>query len=215
MEALVFQFVNYVLAKNVVLVYIIFLFSAFIQMIFPPHPGDVLLVFQGYLTSVSTSFNVIPIFIIAIAGTFASSVVVYKFGYNKGDRVFEYGLVRKYVSDKHKESARQLFEKYGTLAILASKFIPGTSAVMLLFAGIFKLKLRVVYLPIIISIIIHDIICIALGIFLGSNMNYVKKIFSTYNGIVIAVVIVAVLGYTVRKFIVNRRAKKSINEEIK
>lgn len=200
------EFVNYVLEKNVLLVYIVFLASAYIQMLFPAYPGDVVLVFQGYLTTVSGSFGIAPILLISLAGTFAGSLTVYRFGFSKGDKVFENRMVRKYVKDSQREKAGQLFNKYGSVAILLSKFIPGISVVMLLFAGIFKVKSSQVYIAAGISIIIHDVVCVWLGVFLGNNMSRVKHIFSAYNTVILIIIGILILVYVSCRFVSGRRS---------
>ncbi|MCX7921848.1 MAG: DedA family protein [Clostridia bacterium] len=205
MEALVLDFINGFVEKNVILVYILFFVSNMLQLVFPPHPGDVVLVFQGYLTTLKGNFNFIPILFNAIAGTFIGSLIVYKFGFHKGDTVFKYRLIKKYIDEKHKKKAEKVFEKYGLYAIFLSKFIPGVNAILILFAGIFKVRSGVVYLSVLASSVVHHILVLLLGRFLGNNMQNVKRALSTYNGIVIALLVLTAIGIMVYKLITKRR----------
>lgn len=207
MESLVLDIINNIIGRNIVLVHLVFFISSFLQMVFPPHPGDFILVFQGYLTGISSSFSVVFIILNSAAATFAGSYIIYKLGYGKGDRVFEYKLAKRFISCRHRMKARNFIEKYGVFAIFASKFIPGINAVTILFAGIFKLKRSTAYPAIIASIIIHHILHVMLGRFLGNNMNHVKKIITTYNGIVLAFLAAAAVTYILYQYITARAVK--------
>ncbi len=192
MEQFIFEFINTVLGENVFFAYLFFFISAVLQLVFPPYPSDVILVFEGYLTT-TPSFNFFIILINAIIGSFLGSVIVYKFGYIKGNNVFNYKIIKKFVDDKHKKRAEQIFEKYGIFAIIISKFVPGINAITVLFSGIFRLKKKVVYLSVLFSAIVQHILLLILGRFLGCNMEYVKKILKTYNGIIVGILALAML----------------------
>lgn len=188
MEKLIFELIYYVLGKNVLLVYGFFFLSSFLQMVFPPHPGDVILVFQGYLTTMGGSFDFIPVLVTNLAATITGSLCIYKLGYKNGENVLEFRLVKKYILQKHREKAARLFDKYGYFAILISKFLPGVNAVMLLFAGIFKVRARHAFFSIFVSSLLHHIFCLVLGRLVGYNIQNIKHILATYNLIIIILV---------------------------
>ncbi|MCX7746472.1 MAG: DedA family protein [Clostridia bacterium] len=205
MELFIIDFINNIIEKNVFVVYMIFFASSFLQIVFPPHPGDVVLVFQGYLTGLSSSFNFFMILINAIIATLAGSLCVYELGYRKGQKVFEYKLVKKWIPVKHVKKAEKIFRKYGHFAVFASKFVPGVNMLILLFSGIFKVKRTEVYISIFFSTLIHHTLLVVLGKFLGNNMPYIKRIISTYNGIIIALLALFIIG----AFILYFRRKKT------
>lgn len=206
METLILNFINYVLEKNVFLVYVIFFISSVLQLVFPPFPSDVILVFQGYITTVSKSFGFAPVLVNALLGTFVGSVIVYEFGRRKGSNVLDYKLVKRYIDEKHRRRAEKIFEKYGSYAIIVSKFVPGVNAIMLLFAGIFKMKARIVFPSIFVSALLHHILALLLGRFLGNNLSNVNKVLRTYNGIAIALFLIAASALGL--FVYFRRRKQ-------
>jgi membrane protein DedA with SNARE-associated domain len=187
MEAFILDFVEKIVNLNVYLVYFFFFISSVLQMVFPPHPGDVLLVFQGYLSTVSRSFHFFTLLLNALAGTITGTLLIYKFGHDNGERVFQYKLVKRYVDEKHLRRGRHIFEKYGAFAIFLSKFIPGINAIIILFAGMFKMRLRTVCLSAFISAVLHHTLVLLLGRILGYNLERVKSFFAAYNSTVIAV----------------------------
>jgi len=209
MESYLINLINDILYENTVLVYVIFFISSFLQMVFPPHPGDVILIVQGYVTTLSNKYPVVPVLLNAVTATSLGTYIIYKLGYVKGEAVLEYKIIKRFISKKNQDRARAIFDKYGSFAIIASKFILGINAVIILFAGIFRVKKKVAYPAMFLAIIIHHILFIILGRILGNNLNYVKKVISTYNYVVlglIAAVIISVLIYRV----VKGRQKKAV-----
>jgi membrane protein DedA with SNARE-associated domain len=208
MESLILDFVNYVLEKNIFIVYVFFFISAVLQLVFPPFPSDVILVFEGYVTTVSQAFNFVPVLLNALAGTFIGSVIAYKVGFHNGSSVLEYKLIKRYIDEKHMKRAGRIFERYGSFAIIVSKFVPGVNAIMLLFSGIFKVKSKVVYSSILISSLLHHILALILGRLLGNNLSQINKVLKTYNGITIVlfIIFVSVLGTI---FLIKRKKQKA------
>ncbi|MCX8132173.1 MAG: DedA family protein [Clostridia bacterium] len=207
MEALILDFINYVLERNVFLVYVIFFISSVLQLVFPPFPSDVVLVFEGYITTISNSFGFVPVLLNAMTGTFVGSLIVYEFGLRKGSAVFNYKIIKRYIDEKHRKRTERIFEKYGSFAIIVSKFVPGVNAIMLLSSGIFKMKARIVYPSIFVSVLIHHILVLMLGRFLGNNLGYVKDILKTYNGVVIILIAIAVLCAGIYLLVKRKKVK--------
>jgi membrane protein DedA with SNARE-associated domain len=181
MELYVLEFINNILDKNVIFVYFFFFISNVLQLVFPPFPSDVILFFQGYISTINNKYDFFLIYINAMAGTMLGSYLVFKLGYLKGDSVFKYKMINKFFHVKHRYRAEQLFNKYGFYAIIFSKFVPATNAIMILLAGVFKVKPRVVYLSVFISILVQHALILMLGRLFGNNVDNVKKIIRTYN----------------------------------
>lgn len=209
METFILNFIENIVNRNVYLVYLVFYISSVLQMIFPPHPGDVILVFQGYLTTVSRSFSFIAVLGIALAGTMTGTVLIHRFGFVNGDKVFRFRLVKKYVDDKHLRRARRLFDKYGAFAIFLSKFVPGINAIIVLFSGMFRMKLSSVLLSAFVSAVLHHVLVLLLGRFLGYNAERVKSIMTAYNSTVMAVIAAILLGI----FILRLFGKRKVSPE--
>jgi membrane protein DedA with SNARE-associated domain len=203
MEDFILNFIHGIINGNPVITYIFFFISAVLQLVFPPFPSDVIIVFEGYLTTVGTHFHFFLVLFVSVFGSLVGSTLVYWFGYKKGDEVLRYKLVLKYIDEKHIKRSEKVFHKYGKYGLILSKFIPGTSSIMVLFAGVFKVKKRVYFTYILISIVLQQVIYLLIGRVIGNNIDQVKKFLSVFN--MASVAIVAVLGligfiiYKVRK----------------
>ena len=205
MEVLVLEFIRGILDSNIILTYVFFFISCILQLLFPPFPSDVVLIFQGYVTTASSAFNPLGVFCNAVTGTMLGSYLVYRFGYVNGGRVFQFGFVKKYIDKKHRERAEHLFEKYGNFAVFISKFIPGVNAILILLAGVFRVKSRPVLFAVFASVLVHHAAILLLGRYLGDNIAYVKKVISTYNWAVVSVLAILSVFYVVYRFIIKSR----------
>ncbi|RCX20062.1 membrane protein DedA with SNARE-associated domain [Anaerobacterium chartisolvens] len=207
MEAAIIEFLKEFVEKNVFLVYFILFISSVLQMVFPPHPGDTILVFGGYVTTLGIFYSFPTVFLNAMAGTVLGSIVIYIFGYNKGSDVFKYRLIKRYVDEKHRKRADRIFKKYGVYAIVISKFVPGVNAIMLLMAGMFKVRRRDVYLSVVASTVVHHTLALLLGRFIGNNISRINSVLKTYNGIGLALLCVLTASGIVYVILKRKRAK--------
>ena len=207
MEEYLISFVKNIVETNIFVSYLFFFISSLLQVTFPPYPGDTITVFSGYVTTVSNSFGLTSVGINSISGTILGSYIIYKIGYLKGESVLNYKMVKMFFPEKKKKRAQELFDKYGAGAIFLSKFVPGVNTIIVLFAGIFKIKPYVAFVSFVSAAVIHNIILVFLGAFLGNNMEYIKLLISTYNMVVLIIIGILVLGAYLY-FCFNKRNNK-------
>lgn len=212
MEDYILNFIQSVVHGNPVITYIFFFVSGVLQLVFPPFPSDVIIVFEGYLTTIGTNFNFFLVLLISVLGSLVGSVMVYWFGYKNGDGVLRYKLVLKYVDEKHIKRSEKVFHKYGKYGLILSKFIPGTSSIMVLFSGVFKVKKRIYFTYIFISIVLQQVIYLIIGRVIGKNIDQVKRFLSIFNLASVAIMaILGTLGFLIYK---NRKTRKNKSKSI-
>ncbi len=213
MQDFLFKLIHNIINENAIHSYIFFFFSGILQLIFPPFPSDVIIVFEGYLTTIGSKFYFFPVLAVSVLGSLIGSIFVYIFGYKKGNEVLRYKLVSKFVDKKHLKRTEKILKKYGKYGLILSKFIPGTSSIMLLLSGVFRIKGKIYFLYILLSILLQQIIYLLIGRVIGHNIDKVNEFFSIFNlaGAVVFVILV-IIGYFIYK---NKKVKKSkkIEEE--
>lgn len=187
------------LTKNIAsqyphLAYIFFFISASLQILFPPYPGDSVLIIEGYLSS-RDYFQVPYIIFNAVLATFLSCVLLYSISYNAGDSVFRIRLFSRYFPQKKVSLFKKWFEKYGAFAIIVSKFVPGTGSLTILAAGTFKVPRFKAYLSMAISSILHNSMLIFIGKIAGDNIDYVKNYIRKYDEVVFFALFIICLAY--------------------
>ncbi|OPX42484.1 SNARE associated golgi protein [Ruminiclostridium hungatei] len=213
MEDFILNSIHSIVNGNPVVTYIFFFLSGVLQLVFPPYPSDVIIIFEGYVTTVGTHFYFLPVLLVSVIGSLMGSVLVYWFGYKKGDEVLRYKLVLKYIDEKHIKRSEKVFHKYGKYGLILSKFIPGTSSIMVLFSGVFKVKKRIYFTYIILSIFLQQIIYLFIGRVIGNNIDGVKRFLSIFNLASLVVLgCIIVIGFIIYK---SRKArKKSSNSSL-
>ena len=213
MDGFLLYFTQNIIYGNPVFTYIFIFISGVLQLIFPPFPSDVIIVIEGYLTTVGSNYSFFSVFIISVLGSIVGSFIVYLFGYNKGSEVLRYKIVLKYINEKHIKRSEKVFHKYGKYGLILSKFIPGTSSIMVLFSGVFKVKKRIYFPYIIFSIFLQQFIYLLIGRIIGHNVEQVKQFFSIFN--LVAIIIVVVLAIFVFILYKCKKPKKVKPENCK
>ncbi len=206
MEDFVLNSIHSIINGNPVVTYIFFFISGILQLVFPPYPSDVIIVFEGYLTTIGPNFHFLMVLFVSVMGSLTGSILVYWFGYKKGDEVLRYKLVLKYIDEKHIKRSEKVFHKYGKYGLILSKFIPGTSTIMVLFSGVFKVKKRIYFTYILFSILLQQVIYLLIGRVIGHNIQLVKRFLSVFNMASVAVLaVIAIIAFIIYKL---RKSKK-------
>lgn len=149
------------------LVSIVFLYS-FFEVIFPPLPGDSLLILSGSLSGLSGSSPIV-IIISASLGTFASSIMLYLLGSKMEKALLHSSKHSQLLDSKMFHRMEKWFHKYGFWTIVLSRFIPVVRSGIILAAGMVNMEKSRSFLAVGVSIIISTSIFVVSGSFLGQN----------------------------------------------
>ncbi len=194
MEEFVLEFANTIVSKNVFLSYVFFFISQSLQILFPPYPGDMILIVEGYLTELA-DLNILIVLINAILATTLSSILLFYIGEKGEHKILESKIIHYLFDTKIVEKLRGLFARHGALVIIISKLIPGIFSITVISAGIFKVKKVRAYSAIFAITAIHHSILIILGKLLGENWTIIFRRLNVYNRYIIVAGILLLIGY--------------------
>lgn len=197
MDAMVKDFLGQINHLSPWIVYVTFFMSAILQLTFPPYPGDTILIAGGYLGSIGMSGGEVPIFVSYWFGTLLSSFLLYSIGEWKGEELLKSKLVRRYFPEKNQEKAKKWVFRFGIIAFILCKFIPGLNSLIIVFGGIFKYNKILFYLGVGVASTIHNVAFFTVGRAIGNNYNNIIRFLSIYNKAVFAIVGVGILVYIV------------------
>ena len=107
----------------------------FLQILFPPCPGDILLFLGGSLKHAEPAQRALPMLLSYWVGTTAGSLAAYEAGRRFGPRALEAAPVRRFFSKKAREHVQRWLSAYGAVTIFAAKFVTGMNVPMLLVSG--------------------------------------------------------------------------------
>jgi membrane protein DedA with SNARE-associated domain len=140
--------------------------AAFLEVIFPPIPSEVIFPLVGY-TAQNRGLgleNAISMATVGALGSTAGAVLIYFISGKVGRAAIARFGKRVRISEHEIEKAENWFEKYGSIAVFTGRMMPG----------------------------IREIISIPAGI---AQMNFVKFVGYTFAGSVLWCVILTLAGY--------------------
>ena len=194
MEKIIIDIAKKVVLDYPIFSYLFFFISQSLQILFPPYPGDMLLIAEGYLAGLA-NLNIILISVNAITGTFLTSIFLYHVGIKEEYKILHSRIIQYLFDVKKVSKLEKLFNKYGAVVIVISKFIPGIFSITLLSAGVFKVKKKSVYLAVFFITSIHHIMLIILGQTLQENWIVLIRKINLYNRYIIGIVIIGLILY--------------------
>ncbi len=179
--------------------YVVLFFSAIVENLFPPIPGDTVTVLGAYL--ITTGFlNFWGVYFSTTLGSVTGFFLMYLFGLRFGRTFIKSKLKQRIFKDEQIEKVESWFGKYGYGIIAANRFLSGTRSVISLFAGLFHLRWWRVLLLATLSALIWNGLLIYAGYQLGVNWESIKGILSQYNLIVIVLTLLLIIFFVYRKY---------------
>lgn len=176
-------------------VYLFFFASAVLQIIFPPYPGDSILIFGGYLAGTWLHGGNARIFLPYWLGTLICSLALYELGMWKGEKLLSMKIVLRYFPSSSQQKARNWVLKYGIAIILLCKFVPGLNSLIIIFSGIFRYKRLLAYGGITVATVVHNISFFLAGKVVGDNWENIGNFLYGYNKTVISALITVIIIY--------------------
>lgn len=188
-------------------IYVALFAFSYIENIFPPAPGDAIVLVAGSLIAhPDIDIFFIPALAITSVGSFLGFMTYYYLGAQLDKKVIRAGKI-KFISLEALEKAEAWFLKYGYFVILANRFLPGTRSVISFFAGVSELNLKKTAVLAAISALLWNTIILYLGVLFGNNVKVVDFYLTRYSKIVIIITVVVVLFFVVRYLLTRKKVK--------
>ncbi|KMT20827.1 DedA family protein [Clostridium cylindrosporum] len=207
MEQTIYAYAEYFAHNNSFLAYVFFFINASLQALFPPYPGDTIIVFQGYIGTLGVFSNFL-IVLTTLLGTVLSGIFLFVISYKYGDNITSHRFFRRFFDVNKIDNLHKVFNKYGVGLILFNRFVPGCAMITVIAAGIFKLNRIKAIASLTIAGIVHNCLLMALGYTVGYNMPLIREILIKFNKFFILLALLLALII----FIIYLRKKKQ--EEI-
>lgn len=133
MAEFVSDFVTWMEALSPVWAYCIVLIIAYGENVVPPIPGDLIVVFGGYLAGLGQLNLAIVILLSTIGGTLGF-MSMYAIGYRLGDAVLDPDRLR-WIPQGQIDKARRWVQRWGYGVVAANRFLSGARSVISLTVG--------------------------------------------------------------------------------
>jgi len=196
MEVYIDQAVDWILTLSPASIYSIFFLVAYAENIVPPVPGDVLIVFGGYLAAEQIiGFNVL-LFLTTVASVIGF-MNMYAFGYYFGDKIdthrSDFWLMR-IIDVKYFDRCKRWMHSYGQAVIVANRFLAGTRSVIAVTAGLAKMRVLTTVLSSFVSSILWNFVLLASGWLVHENWYIIGDYLNIYGWTILGLLIIIVVG---------------------
>lgn len=182
------------------LVFLTVFLASYIENIFPPIPGDTILIFGAYLVgrgNLSFSMALITTLLGSVMGFMTLYMVGFKYG-----RGFMYSKQQTWFSPKSLERVERLFTRWGYGVVFINRFLAGLRSVVGLFSGIGKLKVWKVVLLSTASSLLWNGTLIWLGSSIGENWEQIGVYLKRYNTAVSILIVVVIGGVLFHRYVI-------------
>ena len=190
--------IDFLSEQNSFVKFLFFLFSSFLENLFPPWPGDLITIFAGFLVSQGESLFLI------ILSTFCGSLSGGIFMYKIGDKLMKICRQKHWFANFTEErKLNQIalnFQKYSYLLLLFSKFMAGYRFFICPISGLLKIRFTFFCISFSLSIILWNSILIFSGYLLGENWKFFFEILKTYSVFIFFIILFGIFFYILKFF---------------
>ncbi|GIM46487.1 alkaline phosphatase [Collibacillus ludicampi] len=179
--------------------------ALFLEYLGIPFPAETILTVSGFAWAKGT-FAFLPLYLSALTGTFAGSLVAYFIGLYFGRPfILRYG---KYVRITHEklDQAEEKFKKYTIPILIFSRFLAGVRVLVPYLAGINRTALKSFILYSLIGSLVWAMLFLFIGRFVGHEWHYVQHRLHRYLIPLLAAIAVMIAGIWLLRARNNRKA---------
>lgn len=203
MEEYTLYLVEWISSLSPVSIYFIFCMVAYLENVIPPVPGDMLVVFGGYLAA-EQIIEFVPVLISASIGSVLGFMTLYAIGAHFGDQIEiqrkRFWLMR-FFDIKYFDKAKRWMHRWGQRVVMANRFLAGTRSVISLTAGITKTKFYATIISSSISALLWNALLLWLGWIVNENWQVIGGYLNLYGWIILSMFFILISGLIVyRRF---------------
>lgn len=185
--------------------YAVILAIAYGENLVPPVPGDLAILYGGYLAGIG-KLSLWPVIGLSTIGATLGFMTLYAFGFRLGEAALDPNRLR-WAPKQGIQKARVWVARWGWWIVLLNRFLSGLRAVISLTVGMARMDVRRTALLATISSFAWTTLIVYAGYALGDNLGVVKGWMAAYGRIVGSLIAVVLLVWLVRKAWRRRRAR--------
>lgn len=209
MEALIQDFIAWMAEVPPGWAYVLLLLIAYGENVVPPIPGDLLIVFGGYLVGIGR-LEFLPVIVLATLGGALGFMTMYAIGRRIGHAVLDPERLR-WLPKEQIEKARDWLQRWGYGVVAANRFLSGARSVISLTVGMAEMEAWKTAAYATFSAAIWTGLITYAGFAVGENWEAVVDFLQRYGQVVLALLVLVVVVQGVR--IYRRRRAEAIESE--
>lgn len=184
----------------------LFLFASCVtEGLFPPYPGDTVILLGGFFASLG-KLDFFAVFFLSSAGSLTAAMILYFLGKKKGRKIFSKG---KILNPKLLEKIEGWFRRYGDKLIIGSRFLSGVRSGVALTAGVGNVRAKIMVCYSLISIFLWNGMIVITAALLQKNWRVLYRFLMVYNRIVLTLLGIAIIVGLIF-FLIKRKKKNQV-----
>ncbi len=181
--------------------------TTMVENLFPPAPGDSIIVFTGTLISIGT-VGFIPLLLATTLGSVLGFIIMFLLGRNLDNKIMNSSMF-SFISRDGMKKVEKWFQKYGYSLIIANRFLSGTRAIISFFAGMSNLVFWKTILLSAVSALLWNGILLSLGALFGEHLEEIYSYMKLYGKILLPIGGLVIVGLVINWYIKNKKSNQS------
>jgi len=211
MEIVIESFTEWIRMLHPSLIVLIISAIAYLENVVPPIPGDMVVVFAGFLASEGV-IRIVPVYL----GTTIASVVGFLSMYYIGGYLRKKSIqlnepdsrFRRFLDPRHLKNARTWMTRWGQWVIFGNRFLAGTSSVIALTAGFSRTPVMLTSLNSCLSSLCWNAVLIYMGFVMDENLSVIGNYLSIYSRSISILIVLFVTFFVARAYLKRKRKRQ-------
>jgi membrane protein DedA with SNARE-associated domain len=191
-----FDFFAWMKALSPVWAYLTLFVIAYGENVLPPIPGDMVVVFAGYMAGIGQLNLGLVIFLSTVGGALGF-MSMYAVGYKFGRAILNPDRLQ-WLPQEGFEKAQRWIEQYGYGVIAANRFLSGARSVISLTAGMFRMEVGRTAGWCTVSALLWTGLISYAGYAVGENWGLVVEYLRAYGRVVLTLLVLLALVFGAR-----------------
>lgn len=179
------QILEIIHSQHEFIIYGILLVSTFMENIFPPFPGDSIILAGAFIAG-EGNIGYFGVLISVVTGGVAGGMILYYIGRFKG-RSYFIRRNSKYFGKSSLVRVENLFNKYGNFVLIFSRFFAGVRSAISIAAGLGDVRLSRMFILTVISNLLWCSMLVGMMYYTKSNWRMILDLVKDYHMVLFTV----------------------------
>ncbi len=163
---------------------LVLFFATWIEYVFPPFPGDTILVAGGFFAA-RGAISLYVTFAVLVLGSTSGCMMGWWIGHAALRYEWSRRCVLRLIKPENLENLQKMYKRYGVAILIGNRFLPGVRGVFMIASGLAKIPLRLVVICGTVSAMIWSGLLIAVGYFFSDNLESLLELMDKYTKIML------------------------------
>lgn len=185
---------------------------AYLENVIPPIPGDLVIVFAGFMAS-EGMIRIAPVYISSSVASVVGFMSMYYVGLYLRTKSLQLNepnsLWRKFLNPRHLKKSRLWMSRWGQWVIVGNRFLAGTRSVIAITAGYSRTHLLFTSVSSLVSSLLWNGILLYAGFLIHENWLLIGNYLSIYSRVILALLVIVIMVVILMRRRRRRNATKS------